>query len=117
MQDCPYQRTRASPRPESTYVSFGRRLRRIPHLPFLNQIFLAGLALQLASFFLFVLVVLRFLFRVATMEPHTWRMDAEKPWHKDWRTLSYALIVSSIGIMVSKHRGFRLTISADLLSV
>lgn len=59
--------------------------------------------LQLASFFLFVVVALRFLFRVATMEPHTWRMDAEKPWHKDWRTLSYALIVSSIGIMVSKY--------------
>ncbi|KAI1797551.1 RTA1 like protein-domain-containing protein [Ganoderma leucocontextum] len=42
---------------------------------------LGGLTLQLASFFVFVVVVLRFLFR-------------------DWRTLSYVLIISSIGIMI-----------------
>ncbi len=65
------------------------------------------------------MVVLRFLFLVATKEPHTWHMDAQKPWHKDWRTLSYVLIISSIGIMAScKHYGVQhLILSANLLSV
>ncbi|KAH9912262.1 RTA1-like protein, partial [Epithele typhae] len=64
------------------------------------QIFLAGLVLQLASFFLFMLVVLRFLCRVRKMEPSTWAMDAALPWHRDWRTLAGVLIVSSVGILV-----------------
>ncbi|TBU64716.1 RTA1-domain-containing protein [Dichomitus squalens] len=65
-----------------------------------EHIFLAGLVLQLVSFFFFVIVALRFLFRVAAREPQTWAVDAQKPWHQDWRTLSYVLIVSSIGIMI-----------------
>ncbi|RPD81652.1 RTA1-domain-containing protein [Lentinus tigrinus ALCF2SS1-7] len=65
-----------------------------------EHIFLAGLALQLASFAFFVLVALRFLYRVKTMEPHTWAMDREKPWHRDWRALSYVLLISSVGILI-----------------
>ena len=83
---------------------------RAPH-----QIFLSGLALQLASFFLFVVVVLRFLLRVATLEHHTWCMDAHKPWHEDWRMLSYVLIISSIGIMVSEHWCFHSTTITKIL--
>ncbi|KAI0724209.1 RTA1-domain-containing protein [Cerioporus squamosus] len=65
-----------------------------------EHIFLAGLALQLASFAFFVLVSLRFLYRVKTREPNTWAMDADKPWHRDWRSLSYVLLISSVGILI-----------------
>ena len=65
-----------------------------------QQIFLAGLALQLFSFFLFVLVALRFIYRVRTMEPEAWTMDRAQPWHRNWRTLVFVLIVSSVGILV-----------------
>ncbi|RDX56235.1 RTA1-domain-containing protein [Lentinus brumalis] len=65
-----------------------------------EHIFLAGLALQLASFAFFVLVSLRFLYRVKTREPDTWAMDADKPWHRDWRSLSYVLLISSVGILI-----------------
>ena len=51
------------------------------------------------------MVSLRFLYRVKTMEPNTWAMDADKPWHRDWRTLSGALLVSSVGIFVSVRNG------------
>ena len=66
----------------------------------LPQIFLAGLVLQLFSFFCFMLVALRFLHRVRTREPHTWAKDATLPWHRDWRTLLCVLLVSSVGILV-----------------
>ncbi|KAI0762726.1 RTA-like protein [Fomes fomentarius] len=65
-----------------------------------ERIFLTGLALQLVSFFLFVLVVVRFLYRVKTMEPKTWVKDANKRWHSDWRFLSGVLLVSSAGVLV-----------------
>ncbi|KAI0757343.1 RTA1-domain-containing protein [Daedaleopsis nitida] len=65
-----------------------------------EHIFLAGLALQLLSFFCFMVVAVRFLYRVKTMEPITWAMDASKPWHSDWRTLSSVLLISSVGIFV-----------------
>ena len=61
---------------------------------------MAGLVLQLVSFFLFMLVALRFIHRVRTLEPDTWSMDAALPWHRDWRTLVYVLMVSSVGILV-----------------
>lgn len=66
-----------------------------------TQIFLAGLALQLASFAVFVLLALRFLYRIRTIDPQVWAVDAAQPWHRDWRTLALVLIVSSIGILVS----------------
>ncbi|CDO75869.1 hypothetical protein BN946_scf184672.g2 [Trametes cinnabarina] len=65
-----------------------------------EHIFLAGLVLQLISFALFVILALRFLFRIKTMDPHVWAVDAEKPWHRDWRMLGSVLIVSSIGILI-----------------
>ncbi|EIW64953.1 RTA1-like protein [Trametes versicolor FP-101664 SS1] len=67
-----------------------------------EHIFLAGLVLQLASFAVFVIVALRFLFRIKTMDPHVWTVDgvAGKPWHRDWRTLALVLIISSVGILI-----------------
>ncbi|KAH9853036.1 RTA1-like protein [Lenzites betulinus] len=65
-----------------------------------EHIFLAGLALQLASFAVFVLLALRFLYRIRTIDPQVWTVDAAQPWHRDWRTLALVLIVSSIGILI-----------------
>ncbi|KAH9891035.1 RTA1-like protein [Cubamyces lactineus] len=65
-----------------------------------EHIFLAGLVLQLVSFALFIILALRFLYRIKTMDPHVWTVDAAQPWHRDWRTLGAVLIVSSIGILV-----------------
>ncbi|KAI0823126.1 RTA1-like protein [Trametes gibbosa] len=65
-----------------------------------EHIFLAGLVLQLASFAVFVILALRFLYRVKSRDPHVWAVDAEKPWHRDWRTLALVLIVSSVGILI-----------------
>ncbi|KAI0768626.1 RTA1-domain-containing protein [Trametes elegans] len=65
-----------------------------------EHIFLAGLILQLISFGLFTLLALRFHYRIKTMDPHVWTVDAAKPWHRDWRMLGLILIISSIGILV-----------------
>ncbi|KAI0823125.1 RTA1-like protein [Trametes gibbosa] len=65
-----------------------------------EHIFLAGLILQLASFGIFVILALRFLYRVKSRDSHVWAVDAEKPWHRDWRTLALVLIVSSVGIFI-----------------
>ncbi|KAI0639047.1 RTA-like protein [Trametes polyzona] len=65
-----------------------------------EHIFLAGLVLQLFSFAVFVILALRFLYRIKTMDPHVWTVDADKPWHRDWRTLGFVLIVSSVGILI-----------------
>ncbi|KAI0374517.1 RTA1-like protein [Pilatotrama ljubarskyi] len=65
-----------------------------------EHIFLAGLALQLASFALFIMLALRFHYRIKTMDPHIWTVDAGKPWHQDWRMLGFVLLVSSVGILI-----------------
>ena len=65
------------------------------------QIFLAGLALQLASFFCFTVLYMRFLYRMYKYEPETWRQDGDKTWYQDWRSLAGALFVSCLGVLVS----------------
>ena len=65
-----------------------------------SNIFLAGLAIQLASFVLFTAVFVRFLWLVWRREPATWRKDAALSWWRDWRALAGALGVSCVGIIV-----------------
>src|ERR1700683_907419 len=65
-----------------------------------SRIFLAGLALQLLSFFTFTCIYLTFLYRVHKRQPEIWTMDAGKKWYWDWRALAGALFVSCIGILV-----------------
>ncbi|TCD68518.1 hypothetical protein EIP91_010574 [Steccherinum ochraceum] len=64
------------------------------------HIFLAGLALQLASFVVFSVLYVRFLFRVSKYSPSAWTQDSSLPWYRDWRSLATALIVSCIGILI-----------------
>lgn len=76
-----------------------------PHLLFLAhpspiQIFLAGLALQLLSFFIFTLIFIRFLIRVRTHAPHVWSPSPSLVWWRDWRTLAAAMSLSCVGILV-----------------
>ena len=68
-----------------------------------SHIFLAGLALQLASFLTFACIYLIFLYRVRRHAPEIWIKDAGKKWYKDWRTLGGALLISCLGIQVSPH--------------
>ncbi|KAG7096893.1 hypothetical protein E1B28_004299 [Marasmius oreades] len=65
-----------------------------------SRIFLAGLALQLASFVVFSMIYIIFLYRVRFHEPTAWQMDASQKWYDDWRALAAALFVSCIGILV-----------------
>ncbi|KAI0763257.1 RTA1 like protein-domain-containing protein [Irpex lacteus] len=65
-----------------------------------SNIFLAGLALQLASFSFFTLLYLRFMIRMYKYEKETWVRDAHLPWYNDWRALAAALTVSCIGVLV-----------------
>lgn len=83
-----------------TYVPSSSSSSRNSHSP-ANQIFLAGLALQLASFLLFSILYTRFLWRIYKHEPAQWTQDRALPWYNDWRSLAGALVVSCIGILVS----------------
>ncbi|TDL29586.1 RTA1-like protein [Rickenella mellea] len=65
-----------------------------------SNVFLAGLVLQLVSFLGFTSVYLLWLYRVRRYEPETWRRDSSNPWHRDWRTLAGALVISCIGILI-----------------
>jgi len=65
-----------------------------------SHIFLAGLALQLASFAFFSVVYLRYLFLVYTREKQVWTRDSGLVWYNDWRALAFALIVGCIGILI-----------------
>ncbi|KAI0789774.1 RTA1 like protein-domain-containing protein [Abortiporus biennis] len=65
------------------------------------HIFLAGLALQLASFVLFTSIYVRFLVLVYKHERQTWFMDGGiKKWYNDWRSLAFALCISCVGILI-----------------
>ncbi len=64
------------------------------------QIFLAGLAAQLASFIVFTIIFLLFLYRVYTRRQEIWNIDSNKAWYNDWRALGCALVISCIGILV-----------------
>ncbi|PSS05419.1 hypothetical protein PHLCEN_2v3908 [Hermanssonia centrifuga] len=65
-----------------------------------SRIFLAGLAMQLVSFVLFLALYIRFLWRMHKYEPETWKKDEGLPWYKDWRSLAVAMFISCIGILV-----------------
>ncbi|OBZ80079.1 Protein RTA1 [Grifola frondosa] len=65
-----------------------------------EHIFLAGLALQLASFAVFFCLALLFFYRVRRFEPQIWNQDSAKPLMHDWRALAAALALSSIGILI-----------------
>lgn len=84
-----------------------------------SHIFLAGLALQLASYAFFSIVYLVFLWRVKMAsrgkegtEEDIWGRarrigndgesiaEGEYRWWKDWRALAFALFVSCIGIVI-----------------
>ncbi|EJD46865.1 RTA1-domain-containing protein [Auricularia subglabra TFB-10046 SS5] len=65
-----------------------------------NKIFLGGLILQGISFAFFSAVFGIWLYRTRKFERITWIQDISKPWHKDWRSLAGALVVSCIGIII-----------------
>ncbi|KAF5318767.1 hypothetical protein D9619_010878 [Psilocybe cf. subviscida] len=65
-----------------------------------SNIFLAGLILQLISFFTFCIVFVVFLHRVRMHCPDVWSKDKGLPWYNNWLTLAGALGVSCIGIII-----------------
>ncbi|KAF8076467.1 RTA1-like protein [Lyophyllum atratum] len=70
-----------------------------------SRIFLAGLAAQLLSFFVFTFIYLLFLYKVYRHAPHVWAKDQPEAWCRDWRTLACVLITSCVGILI--RSGFR----------
>lgn len=79
-----------------------------------SRVFLAGLALQLASFFFFTCVYLRFLYRMHKYEPEVWVRDCNLKWYNDWRALAGAMLVSCIGVLVrSVYRTIELSEGFD----
>ena len=80
-----------------------------------RQIFLAGLILQLLSFLTFFSIYCRFLYKIYSLKPAIWSRDQFGPWFLDWRALAGALVVSSIGILVSIF--FRYAICRMLISI
>ena len=90
---------------DSKKLHLGAQVCPAPPAPFLAhpspiQIFLAGLALQLISFFIFTLIFIRFLLRVRTQAPHVWSPSPSLVWWRDWRTLAAAMSLSCVGILV-----------------
>ncbi|KIY49274.1 RTA1-domain-containing protein [Fistulina hepatica ATCC 64428] len=66
-----------------------------------SHIFLAGLALQLLSFFIFTCVYLLFLYRIHKYERSVWERDCGiLPWYKNWLALAATLFLSCIGILI-----------------
>jgi len=65
-----------------------------------SHIFVAGLAIQLASFAFFTVVYLLFLYRVWKYNPAAWNPTPKPVWWKHWRTLAIALVISCIGILI-----------------
>ncbi|KAG0709697.1 RTA1-domain-containing protein [Suillus ampliporus] len=64
------------------------------------HIFLAGLVLQLVSLLFFCIVYARFLYKVHSEEQAIWMRDSKRHWNGDWRTLSAAMAVSCICILI-----------------
>ncbi|THH19869.1 hypothetical protein EW146_g1399 [Bondarzewia mesenterica] len=65
-----------------------------------SNIFLAGLAIQLVSFFFFTCTFTLFIYRVHKHEPKAWSLDQTKPWYNDWRSLGVAIAFSCVGILI-----------------
>ncbi|KAF8529138.1 RTA1-domain-containing protein [Hysterangium stoloniferum] len=75
-----------------------------------SHIFLAGLALQAASFIVFMAIFLLFLYRVRKCAPQVWNPSPSPPWWKHWRMLSVALGISCVGILIrSAYRTIELS--------
>ena len=75
-----------------------------------NKIFLAGLVIQLVSFFLFTCMYLRFLQRIYFYHPEIWQRDSRAHWFNDWRILALALFISCIGILVGTSAALSCTL-------
>lgn len=77
----------------------------------LFQIFLAGLALQMISYFFYTGVYGLFIYRIYTRSPEVWIRSktieadgsrvVEYKWWRDWRAFAGALTLSCVGILVS----------------
>lgn len=67
----------------------------------LLKLFLAGLVLQLVSFFFFACIFVRFMILVRIRAPEIWKKDEGKKWYEDWRSLARAMQISCAGILVS----------------
>jgi len=65
-----------------------------------SNIFLLGLALQLASFLFFCVVFSRFILGIRKHEPLVWRRDSGRSLVNDWRILALALTISCVGITI-----------------
>ena len=79
-----------------------------------SQIFLTGLALQLISFFISTMLSLCFLLRVRIHAPHVWNPSPIPVWWRHWRTLSTAMCLSCIGILIRLFPSQFHTSRADL---
>lgn len=87
------------------------------------QLFIIGLAIQMASYFFFTCLFLPFLYRVRAYSPDTWtqsrgystdgRPVVRYLWWDDWRALAGALFISSIGVIVRSQ----LTASQSMLFI
>jgi len=62
-----------------------------------SHVFVAGLALQLLSFFLFTLMYLRFLWRMRKYMPELWNTGK---WYQGWKLLAIFLVISCGGILI-----------------
>lgn len=66
-----------------------------------SHVFLAGLAIQLVSFFIFTCFYVYFLYNVHKHMPETWNMHKGiRPWYKNWLALAAALAISCVGILI-----------------
>ncbi|KAJ7284011.1 RTA1-like protein [Mycena rebaudengoi] len=86
----------------STTSLIGPYLHEVSRPP--EQIFLAGLVMQLASFLIFSCIYTVFIYRVHKHEPEVWTIGAEK-WYQDWRALAAAMAFSFFGILL--RSGYR----------
>ncbi|KAI0318697.1 hypothetical protein OF83DRAFT_919696 [Amylostereum chailletii] len=67
-----------------------------------DHIFIAGLALQPASFLFFTATLSLFIWRVYRLEPKVWTCDARRGWLNDWRALAATIVFSCICITVRR---------------
>ena len=65
-----------------------------------QKLFLAGLAMQMASFALFTALYIVFLVRVYKFAPEIWHHQTPVPWYRNWKSLAVALGLSCVGILI-----------------
>ncbi|KAG9036410.1 hypothetical protein FRB95_008951 [Tulasnella sp. JGI-2019a] len=67
-----------------------------------KHLFLIGLVLQLVSFGIFTLLLLVWMHKVHKHSRSVWLRDelAGKSWHRDWRAMAGAILVSCVGVLV-----------------